>query len=667
MTETQEAAIAEGRRLYGAQQFKPALKQFTIAMQLCACNRQGKRPRCSCKNFEKVASEGGSIFNEAMYTCECTVRTTFNKCDNMLHIQALDYRAATFEDIKELERAQKDAEWMLELAPRLPDGYLRLGKILRLQKKYEFAWKVYNAGIETGNNNHQAELPKFKKLQTARQPLHIRFYRRDPLKNPPEIIQRIFSYLDFATLVRCTGVSKGWRRYLSGHGNERLWRTLMFTKKIPINRPPGIKSIKKLISYSGKDVRQIIIDDASRFRLTQQKLLIILQGSKNLERLELKGSVDEDLTIPDTKGILKKLNHITLQEILIQKPKILSPLLQHASDSLQSLYINGLPQSGLYNDLQFPNLPSLKYLRIEESSKSSPFRLSTWRIAQKTPCLQQLYLRDVQLSMEIPTDTELDDYWPRLRAITLHGPDTSDANTVQAVRQLTSQRGRHILQYMDFDFRWRVDHEGPLGLMVLLETLNQEQGMLATDGFNKNCQYTDLRSLRLRQAIIPPLKLGKVLGDTLAAQKLHTLDIAFPLDHQGAPEGSASTQHIQDHSWLLGDHGIRCIGLSEFRFRAYPRTDDEMYLPGFLASFPNLEVLEINSSHYDQREFCTMVDAVLKVTHLQKIYQKTVLGDWGDKLREATRKKGVELIWGDRPREWPLTLGEPKALSSLKL
>lgn len=39
----------------------------------------------------------------------------------MLHIQALDYRAATFEDIKELERAQKDAEWMLELAPRLPD------------------------------------------------------------------------------------------------------------------------------------------------------------------------------------------------------------------------------------------------------------------------------------------------------------------------------------------------------------------------------------------------------------------------------------------------------------------------------------------------------------------------------------------------------------------
>ena len=148
------------------------------AMQACPCTRQGKRPRCSCKNFEKIASEGGSIFNEAMYTCECEVRKTFNKCDNKLHIQALDHRAATFEDIKELERAQKDAEWMLELAPRLPDvsrplnyttavclplqGYLRLGKILRLQKKHEFAWKVYTAGIETGNKHHQVDLPKFK-------------------------------------------------------------------------------------------------------------------------------------------------------------------------------------------------------------------------------------------------------------------------------------------------------------------------------------------------------------------------------------------------------------------------------------------------------------------------------------------------------------------------
>ena len=56
-----------------------------------------------------------------MYKCICHVGKTFNKCDYELHIKALDYRAATFEALKELERAKRDAEWILELAPRMPD------------------------------------------------------------------------------------------------------------------------------------------------------------------------------------------------------------------------------------------------------------------------------------------------------------------------------------------------------------------------------------------------------------------------------------------------------------------------------------------------------------------------------------------------------------------
>lgn len=90
-------------------------------MNLCPCTRGRKRERCSCKNYEKVALEGGSIFNEAMYTCTCQVGKIFNKCDNSNHIQALDYRAATWEALNQLDRARKDAEWILELAPRLPD------------------------------------------------------------------------------------------------------------------------------------------------------------------------------------------------------------------------------------------------------------------------------------------------------------------------------------------------------------------------------------------------------------------------------------------------------------------------------------------------------------------------------------------------------------------
>ena len=88
---------------------------------LCPCTQGLKRPRCTCKDFEAVAAENGSIFDEAMHTCTCGVDKTFGKCGNALHIKALDYRAGTFEALKELGRARRDAEWMLELSPRMPD------------------------------------------------------------------------------------------------------------------------------------------------------------------------------------------------------------------------------------------------------------------------------------------------------------------------------------------------------------------------------------------------------------------------------------------------------------------------------------------------------------------------------------------------------------------
>lgn len=102
-------------------------------MRMCKCNRGKKRDRCSCKNFEAVADKDGAIFHEAMYTCTCPVGKTFSKCDDPIHIKALDYRAATFETLKEFDRARKDAEWILELAPRLPD--VRAGSVTPRQNK----------------------------------------------------------------------------------------------------------------------------------------------------------------------------------------------------------------------------------------------------------------------------------------------------------------------------------------------------------------------------------------------------------------------------------------------------------------------------------------------------------------------------------------------------
>lgn len=90
-------------------------------MRSCPCARGLERGRCTCKDFEKVASQQNSIYREAMYTCHCDVGRSFSKCDNLHHIEALDLRAATFVAMGLLDHAMKDAEWILELAPQLPD------------------------------------------------------------------------------------------------------------------------------------------------------------------------------------------------------------------------------------------------------------------------------------------------------------------------------------------------------------------------------------------------------------------------------------------------------------------------------------------------------------------------------------------------------------------
>ena len=146
-----DAVLRVGRDAYTEKRHRKALEAFTRVsahlrerdlrfyithsshqvMKRCPCARNMKRDRCHCKNFEAVAAKKGSIFHEAMYTCSCTVGKMFNKCDATNHIRALDYRAATFEAMGELDRARLDAEWLLELAPRLPEVSDDVGSLTR--------------------------------------------------------------------------------------------------------------------------------------------------------------------------------------------------------------------------------------------------------------------------------------------------------------------------------------------------------------------------------------------------------------------------------------------------------------------------------------------------------------------------------------------------------
>ncbi|KAK5987553.1 hypothetical protein PT974_11685 [Cladobotryum mycophilum] len=641
-----EVAIEAGRHHYAAKRYKPALEQFTRAMKNCPCSRGMKRERCSCKNFEEVASKDESIFKEAMYNCKCAVGRTFNKCDKSLHIQALDYRAATFEALNELDRAKRDAEWILELAPRLPDGYLRLGKIARLQKKNEYAWKIYNAGIEVSLDNGTEKSAKVEQLYKARQPLQTRYLKKDPMHMPLEIIQLIFSYLDLVTLVRCLRVCKIWRQALIGQGNQRLWRALMFTGSAVTRRPPRMEAIRRLLKNSGNDVRELVIEDGRQFYLSKQKFLAILDSARNLERLEL-WSLFEPLDLPIP---LKNLKYLVLrgfddvEYVAHFNNSPFHKFLVNAAENLESMRLAGFPMAWRNGD-PIPPMPQLKYLILEGSKTStSTFTLPILEFLTRTPQLEQLMLDSPNIDDNIYKERKPEDVYPTLKYLRiierrtlnpLSLYDQFSSLTIEAYSSMTCLSQGKGFQALDVVM---AGDYGPTDLYF--------SDIISSTHRDEAVAYEDMESFRLRSLAVDPPRAEKLFEKAVFSGRLHTFDIVFPLESLNDRIGESSAEHLKGYQWLRGAESIRSMGLFSFSFSSIYRSETDMPLLGFLMSFPNLEVLEIESDRYEEAGFCMLIRDILKVTKLKTLHQYRVKGAMMDQLNKLAEKSGVTLVWG---------------------
>ncbi|KND86674.1 hypothetical protein TOPH_08677 [Tolypocladium ophioglossoides CBS 100239] len=670
-----EGLIDQGSDYYAVKKYEHALKEFTRAMNLCPCTRGMKRKRCSCKDFESVASKDGSIFNEAMCACECDVGKTFNKCDNPLHIKALDYRAATFEAMKELGRAKKDAEWMLELAPRLPDGYLRLGKVVRLQKNTEFAWKIYSAGINANKDKAMSSSQKLQKLYDARQPLQLRFRRKDPMCLPFEIVHLIFSRLDIVELTRCLHVSRTWKRTLEVRGNSNLWTSLIFLHHARL-QPPSNFALQKLLTRAGRDVRHIVIEDPSRFQLNQQKLTTLLLGSRNLQRLELGPATDFYWLFPKGPGLYKDLRHVSMDSYnnlehrgwhLQGRGVGYGPIdfIKSIAGTLERLELVGVPTSWCQRQ-DVVDFPNLKVLRLEHKSVPQ-VSFPIFVMASKTPRLEQLCLKNVHIDNHQLHEWKdiWDTLWNHLKVLVFFMPDSGPVaqshNTLAAVTLLTSLNFGNDFQHIDLEVPWTNDG-GPVTDEVFTDTADLSRyGLMDAvgDPILRRDQFQNMRTIRLKAFSHVPAKMRRIFDETVRNGKLHTFDIVFPLQSFEGPMGQQDVEHLKGYDWLRGHESIRCLGMSRFRFKEYPRSDDDLPLPNFLASFPNLETLSLSSEEYSPEEFCTVIEAIMKVMrHLKTIYQDRVNGALMDQLQKLAEGYGVQVIWGERPREWPVPLDE---------
>ncbi|KAJ6440527.1 tetratricopeptide-like helical [Purpureocillium lavendulum] len=716
MLPAMEALIREGREAYAAKQYERALKLFTRAMNLCPCTRGVKRPRCVCKDFEAVATADGSLFNEAMYTCVCDVGKTFNKCDQQLHIKALDYRAGTFEAMKELGRAKKDAEWMLELAPRMPDGYLRLGKNARLQKKPELAWKIYAAGVEANKDKAADSSKKLKQLHDELKPLAARFKRRDPLWLPPELAHMVLSYLDVVELTlvtsshltrvfkvnntcrshrKCMLVSKSWGQALQSRHFKSLWKRLVFSSRV--FRSPSNLALQKLVERAHGGICEIEIKDTERFTLTPQKIETLLRrAAPGLQRLVLGPLLDYQYAF--AKDVeFKQLQHLEIVAYNGKDPErrrrfdlhigdVPIRFLEAVGETLVRLDIVGVPEPWTAGS-QMPKFPRLKYLRLERKAemlrislpvvshaimdRAGSERMLTqvqFFLAAAAPALEQVSFKNVDLGHRLFMQIQdiWDDVWNNLKVFVYVMPPTCPgrrqeaAETIAALKVIFSLNGGKVFQHIDHDIPLRAaDQLAPsYELTSPVEWSVYSWNALVGNVTGEEVVFPNLRDFRVANLVHAPDRMSAVLRDAVNNEKLKSFDIVFPLENINAAAGASHVAHLKKYDWLRGLESIRSLGLQGFRFKRYPIKDEDMPLPDFLASFPNLETLSLSSKLYDAEELCSVVEAIMKATHLKTIYQQDVSGACWDKLVLVGKKYGVDIISGPRPEEWPVQLDE---------
>lgn len=177
---------------------------------------------------------------------------------NPNHTTLLDCRAACYEKLEELDLALKDASTIVKVAPNDARGYLRAGKILSLQKKYEKATHIYTRALKKVDptDARYAMISNVKEL--AEKALKPPSKHDMMTKLPYDVISLVFSYLSFDRRIQCTAVSKSWRNFTVNWAG--MWRDLEFG-----NRKVSMNVIKRYLGYAqGRHVRSFSIHFANR-------------------------------------------------------------------------------------------------------------------------------------------------------------------------------------------------------------------------------------------------------------------------------------------------------------------------------------------------------------------------------------------------------------------
>jgi tetratricopeptide (TPR) repeat protein len=204
-------------------------------------------------------------------------------------ITILDCRAACYEKVNEKDLGLHDASSIIKAAPQDSRGYLRAGKLLSLQKKYDKAISIYNHGLIKVDPKDT----RFAMLNTMKQ--QAEWAARPAAKFDPvvvlpyDVFSIVFSHLSFERRIQCTAVSQRWRTFALNWSG--MWRDLEFgNHKVPQ------KTIKKYLQYAqGRHVRSFSIHYAPKNATASILNSLINENCQYVETLGNKAKKNEKI------------------------------------------------------------------------------------------------------------------------------------------------------------------------------------------------------------------------------------------------------------------------------------------------------------------------------------------------------------------------------------
>ncbi|ROT41125.1 hypothetical protein SODALDRAFT_330833 [Sodiomyces alkalinus F11] len=662
-----DAALVRGRDAYASGRHKKAIEYFTSIINSCDCNRRDRPRMCRCKDFERVAQAGTSIFHEAMYNCRCNVSLKWDKCHDPYHIRALDYRAAVFEK-EDLHLAKRDAEWLLQTAPRALEGYLRLGKIYRMEKKPKVALAIWNAGIEVGRKEGLGGSRKIKQLYEVRQPLRMHYVRVDPMTLPVELVEHIFSYFQLTDLCRVQGVCKRWDYFFDSR--PCIWKHIEFPAGL--KRAPPSSWTKTLANRMRGAAKSLVIPSPVQERLRETQWLQLADAAKQARRLELDFRHGPMPKLPSNRQFPSRLSSLKIIFSESRGPRyfdlfldqeendFLRGILERCNYNLESLWLGHARVPWLFQDLP-PALPRLRYLRISRKQDASLISLPS--LAAATPRLEQLYL-DGPCSIECTLDEtpSCPGAWSDLRVVIAECEVSSWFDLGWASNSPMNPEKIRVL-------------ESRSGMLGFRDGLGMTVGALSSVGQFLRKSMDSLERYWL-EAATPDFLSQERLQDPLVTGKLYELGLAFPDtdrdDTMWGEDPLPAQAFLQRLPWLYGGPGVRMLGLFDFNLDSGLTIPDSLQPPGedrpkvekdqaavlvaFIESFPRLETLVLGSKFCEAREVAALTEAVVNRGKIKKIYLRGVTGQLFLDIRELAAMKGAEVMVWQRKIPWPYPL-----------